>query len=285
MPNRVGSVLHPSVIFKNPLGKKKTTAQHKRSLHKDSFFFFIFPLSPALSMPVHVKHCKLKEQIFFFSFGKPWKALCSCFVVHFLRYRAVGNLRFWGTYCTPAAALLETSWGIWQVVSDCNQRLLFCMPVREFYYQWSSDSYLVFWILRNWASKRYQFTSFLFNPRKKAYLHNVSHVLQSFVIKHIHNIWRKNLHQVKRFSISSIVFGGDTRYVLCNYCLVWLSYKCSHQKWNHFMVFAHSLLFPPEHALGRWNWFAWPIRLDMCETWQHFLAADRVHHKVLSEHI
>lgn len=235
-------------------------------------------------MPVHVKHCKLKEQIFFFSFGKPWKALCRCFV-HFLRYRAVGNLRFWGTYCTPAAALLETSWGIWQVVSDCNQRLLFCMPVREFYYQWSSDSYLVFWILRNWASKRYQFTSFLFNPRKKAYLHNVSHVLQSFVIKHIHNIWRKNLHQVKRFSISSIVFGGDTRYVLCNYCLVWFSYKCSHQKWNHFMVFAHSLLFPPEHALGRWNWFAWPIRLDMCETWQHFLAADRVHHRVLSEHI
>lgn len=65
MPNRVGSVLHPSVIFKNPLGEKKKTAQHKRSLHKDSFFF-IFPLSPALSMPVHVKHCKLKEQIFFF---------------------------------------------------------------------------------------------------------------------------------------------------------------------------------------------------------------------------
>lgn len=283
MPNRVGSVLHPSVIFKNPLGEKKKQL-NIRDLFTRILSFFLFFLCLLLFQCLstwNIANSKNRS----FSFGKPWKALCRCFAVHFLHYRAVGNLRFWGTYCTPAAALLETSWGIWQVVSDCNQRLLFCMPVREFYYQWSSDSYLVFWILRNWASKRYQFTSFLFNTRKKAYLHNVSHVLQSFVIKHIHNIWRKNLHQVKRFSISSIVFGGDTRYVLCNYCLVWFSYKCSHQKWNHFMVFAHSLLFPPEHALGRWNWFAWPIRLDMCETWQHFLAADRVHHKVLSERI
>lgn len=282
MPNRVGSVLHPSVIFKNPLGEKKKQLNIRDLFTRILSFFF--PVSCSFNACPR-ETLQTQRTDLFFSFGKPWKALCRCFVVHFLHYRAVGNLRFWGTYCTPAAALLETSWGIWQVVSDCNQRLLFCMPVREFYYQWSSDSYLVFWILRNWASKRYQFTSFLFNPRKKAYLHNVSHVLQSFVIKHIHNIWRKNLHQVKRFSISSIVFGGDTRYVLCNYCLVWFSYKCSHQKWNHFMVFAHSLLFPPEHALGRWNWFAWPIRLDMCETWQHFLAADRVHHRVLSEHI
>lgn len=88
MLNRVGSVLHPSVIFKDLLEKKKNLYIRDLFTRILSFFSCLL-LFQCLSM----KPRKLKEQSFF-SFGKTWKVLCSCFVVCFFHYGAVSDLRF-----------------------------------------------------------------------------------------------------------------------------------------------------------------------------------------------